>query len=522
MTSDNSPAPARRPTLSTESLLLSFALFKLLLHMVVNVFAAYGYFRDEFYYLACSEHLDWGYVDQPPLSIALLTVSRFLFGDSLLGLRFLPAVAGAATVYVTGLMARHLGGGRFAQALACVAVIASPIFLGMNSIYSMNSLDIFLWTLVAYLLIRLFKTDSSHLWIWIGVLLGLGLLNKISVLWLGLGIGVGLIATPHRRWLRTTWPWIGAGIAFLLFLPYVLWNVVHDYPHLEFIRNATQGKYSSLTRVAFVLDQFAIQNPASVFIWLAGLWFFFKSKGGSKFRALGYIYLTALIVLLINGASKAEYLSPAYGMLFAGGGVFVEQFLQNRSWNWAKPILIGLPVIVGIGLMPLVLTILPVETYIRYTEAIGVAPSTAENKRLEKLPQFYADMFGWGELTTSVLVVYESLPITDHGRCVIFAQNYGEAGAISFLGRKLGIPPVVSGHNNYYLWGPGQNLDSNTVFIIVGGSIENYQNTFEEVDLVGHSENKYSMPYENNLPIFVCRRLKKPMEEIWPLTKSYN
>ena len=522
MTTDSSLSSERRPTLSTESFLLCFALFKLLLHMAVNVFGAYGYFRDEFYYLACSEHLDWGYVDQPPLSIAVLAVSRFLLGDSLIGLRFLPAVAGAATVYVTGLMARQLGGGRFAQALACVAVIASPIFLGMNSIYSMNSFDILLWTLTAYLLIRLFKTESPRFWIWIGIVLGLGLLNKISVLWLGLGIAVGLVATPQRRWLRTKWPWMAIGMAIILFLPYVLWNSAHDFAHLEFIRNATQGKYSSLTRTAFVVDQIAIQNPASVFIWLAGLWFFFVSPSASKFRVLGYIYLTAMIVLLINGASKAEYLSPAYGMLFAAGSVFLEQFILNRSWKWAKPVLIGLPALIGIVLLPLSLNVLPVESHIRYTEALGVAPSTAENKQLDRLPQFYADMFGWEELTTSVLIVYESLPIADHGRCVIFTQNYGEAGALSFFGRQFGIPRVISGHNNYYLWGPGEDPDSSTVFIIVGGNIEDCRSSFEEVDHVAQSHSKYSMPYENNLPIFVCRRLKKPIGEIWPLTKNYN
>ena len=522
MTTNDSLPSAQRPTLSTESFLLSFALFKLLLHMAVNVFGAYGYFRDEFYYLACSEHLDWGYVDQPPLSIALLTVSRFIFGDSLVGLRFLPALAGAAMVYVTGLMTRELGGGRFAQALACVAAIASPIFLAMNSIYSMNSFDILLWTLTAYLLVRLFKTESPRLWIWIGVVLGLGLLNKISVLWLGLGIAVGLVATPQRQWLRTKWPWTAAGIAVLVFLPYVLWNAANDFAHLEFIRNATGEKYSSLTRAAFAVDQIAIQNPGSVYLWLAGLWYFFMFRPASKFRVLGYVYVTAFLVLLINGASKAEYLSPAYGMLFAGGGVFVEQFIQNRSWNWARPVLIGIPAVIGVVLMPLVLTVLPVDTYIRYTEALGVAPSTAENKQLNKLPQFYADMFGWEELTTAVLVAYESLPIEDHGRCVIYTQNYGEAGAISFLGQPFGVPPVVSGHNNYYLWGPGKHLDSTTVVIIVGGNVEDHRRGFEEVEYVAHSQSKYAMPYENNLPIFVCRRLKKPIEEVWPRTKNYS
>lgn len=521
MTNDSLARPSR-PTLSTESFLLMFALSKLLLHMLVNVFGAYGYFRDEFYYIACSQHLAWGYVDQPPLSIAILTISRFIFGDSLVGLRFLPAVAGAATVYITGVMARSLGGGRFAQALACVAAIVSPIFLGMNSIYSMNSFDILFWTVAAYLLIQLVKTESPRLWIWIGVVLGLGLLNKIGVLWLGLGIGVGLLATPERAWLRTKWPWMAAGIALLMFMPYVLWNMSHDFAHLEFIRNATQGKYSSLTRIAFATDQIALQNPASLFIWLAGLWYFFVYQPGGKYRLLGYVYVTAFVVLLVNGNSKAEYLAPAYGMLFAAGGVFIGEFLERRSWNWARPVLIGLPVLVGIGLMPLALNVLPVETYIRYTRAIGVAPSTAENKKLENLPQFYADMFGWQDLTTTVLIEYESLPIVDQEKCVIYAQNYGEAGAISFLGSQFGMPPVVSGHNNYYLWGPGEPMDSSTVVIVVGGDIENHQQVFDSVEFVAVSKSKYSIPYENNLPIFVCRGPKRSFEEIWPRTKHYN
>ncbi len=521
MVNDSAPLQSRTP-FSVDPFLFSFAFAKLVLHMVVNVFGAYGYFRDELYYIACSDHLAWGYVDQPPLSIALLAVSRFLFGDSLVALRLFPALAGSVTVYLSGLIAKQLGGGKFSQALACLAVIVSPIFLAMNSFYSMNSFDILFWTLTAFLLVRFLQTQSPRFWLWIGFVLGLGLMNKISVLWLGLGIFAGLLATSQRKWLRTIWPWAGAGIAILLFLPYMAWNASNDFPHLEFIRNATMGKYSTLTRTAFAIDQIALQNPASLYLWLAGLWYFFMYRPASSFRLLGIVYATAFLVLLINGNTKAEYLSPAYGMLFAGGGVMVEHAVTTMSWKPARAILAGLPVLAGLVLMPLVINVLPIGSYIRYSQAIGVAPTTAENKQLAQLPQFYADMFGWEELAAAVVVVYEDLPVAERERCVIYTQNYGEAGAISFFGRRFGIPPVISGHNNYFLWGPGEHIVMNTVVVIVGGEKEDHMPLFESVEEVARTFSTYSMPYENNLPIFVCRGMRQPVEEIWPRTKHYD
>lgn len=503
-----------------DRLLLAFALIKLLLHLLVNATTAYGYFRDELYYMACSEHLDMGYVDQPPFSIYVLAVSRMVFGDSLIGLRFLPALAGAVSVYMTGLLARELGGSRFAQALAAIAALCSPIFLGMNSIYSMNSFDILFWTLSAYLVVLLLKSESPRYWLLLGVVLGLGLLNKIGVLWLGFGITAGFLLTPNRWWFKTRWPWIAAAIAAVLFLPYLIWNLLNDMAHVEFIRNATGGKYSSLTPIRFLSEQFLINNPFAVPVWLTGLWFFFGAKSGKEFRVLGWIYVAASAVLVANVNSKAEYLSPAYTMLFAGGAVAVEQFAAARAWPWLRAVTIGLVSIGGAVLAPFVLTILPVETYARYAETLGMKPSTAENKRLERLPQFYADMFGWEDLAATVLSVYNSLPAEEQSKCLIYAQNYGEAGAISFFGRRYHLPRVTSGHNSYYLWGPGTVMPE--VVIIVGGDISDHLQGFESVERVAVHTCNDCMPYENNLPIFVARKLKRPLGEIWPLTKNYS
>lgn len=507
-------------SLSPESSLLLFLAFlKLTFHIGVNALSSYGYFRDEFYYLACSEHLAWGYVDQPPFSIAVLAFSRTILGDSLVALRLLPAVAGATTVYLGGLIARELGGRKFAQGLAAGAVFAAPILLAMNSVYSMNSFDFVVWTTVAYLLLRILKTGNPGLWIVLGIVSGLGLMNKISVAWLGLGIFAGFLFTPYRPLLKTRWPWFAGAVALTMFLPYVLWNIANDFAHLEFIRNATEEKYSSLTPVRFVVDQILLQNPVSLPIWLGGLWFFFFSTAGKQFRHLGIIYLTAFVVLVANQHSKAEYLAPAYPMIFAGGSVWIEQLVSSRSFAW-KTATVTLLATSGIILTPLASPVLPVESYVAYSDFLGMKPHTAENKQLAELPQFYADMFGWEELTATVLTVYKSLSHDEQRSCVIYTQNYGEAGSISFLGKSFGLPPVVSGHNNYYLWGPGR--DSVAVVIIIGGDIDDHRMGFAFVEEAARAYCRYCMPYENNLPIYVARGLKHSLEEVWAQTKHYD
>jgi 4-amino-4-deoxy-L-arabinose transferase-like glycosyltransferase len=237
----------------------------------------------------------------------------------------------------------------------------------------MNAFDLLFWAWSAYVLILLVKTGDKKYWMHLGLLLGLGLLNKISFLWLGFGIFVGVAATPERRWLKTEYPYITAVIAFAFFLPFIIWNATHDLAHLEFIRNASGEKYSSLTPKIFLIGQMMVQNPVTLPLWLSGLLWFLFSKDERRFRIVAYVYLAALAVLLFNGHSKPEYLSPAYSMLFAGGGVAVERWTASGIARWIRPVY-GAIVAAGILLAPLTIPIFPVETYIRYADALGVKP----------------------------------------------------------------------------------------------------------------------------------------------------
>jgi 4-amino-4-deoxy-L-arabinose transferase-like glycosyltransferase len=499
---------------------LLIAIVVLGIHLYTNAFAGYGYFRDELYYLACTEHLDIGYVDQPPLSIYVLAVSMWVFGDSLFALRLVPALTGALLVLLTGLMANQLGGGKTAAMLAAMGSAAAPIMLGMTGIYSMNSLDLLAWSLVAFATIRLLKTESPRCWLLLGVALGVGALNKIGILWLGAGIAVGMLFTPERRWYLTRWPYVAGGIAVLCFLPFVIWNISHNFAHLEFIRNATSDKYSGLTPLAFITGQMLLQNPLALPLWgagIAGLLFWTPLR---QYRTIGFAYLVAFAILVLNWHSKAEYLSAAYPMLFAAGGVALERFLSLPRRRWIAPAYAGLLAISGIAFAPFAIPILPVETYIAYAHSVGMAPSTSERQRLEQLPQFYADMFGWPEKAAAVAQAFYRLTPEEQARCAIFADNYGRCGALDFFGSHYGLPRSIGRHNSYWMWGPGEYTGD--LVLILGGNLRDKQEAFSRVDIVGTVQSKYCMPYENNLNIYLCRGLRVPLKKLWGSIKAFD
>jgi hypothetical protein len=496
------------------------ALLKLVIHLGTNAFASYGIFRDELYYIACSNRLALGYVDHPPLSIYLLSLSRLIFGESLFAIRLFPAFAAAFTVLLTGLLVRKLGGGKSAVILAALAVMLAPIQLGMNTVYSMNCFDILLWALLAYIVILIVKENKPKWWIVLGILMGLGLLNKIGMLWFGFGFFLALLLTKLRRYLLTKWPWIAGVLAFLIFSPFIIWNIMHDFAHLEFIRNARMLKYAGVSAKDFVLGQILLQNPVALPLWLAGLYFFFFHKDGKKFRILGIIYTVAFLILLISGHSKPEYLSPAYPMLFAGGAVLFERLFSRKYWRWLKLAAPAVIAISGILLAPLALPILPVEKFIKYSVFLGMGPSTYEEKELAQLPQYFADMFGWENMAATVARVYHSLPTEEKSKTIIFAQNYGEAGAIEYYSKKYDLPTVISSHNNYWLWGYGD--DAAEVYIFLGGESDDYLKHIFQVEQAATIRCEYCMPYENNLPVYVCRNKKIKISEIWEFMKHYE
>ncbi|MGE3841218.1 MAG: glycosyltransferase family 39 protein [Vicinamibacterales bacterium] len=497
--------------------LATIAIGKLLLH--VAAMREYGYFRDELYYLASTNHLDWGYVEHPPLSIAVLALVRAALGDSLPALRVVPALIGVATVCLAAVITRQLGGGRFAQALAAVSVAMSPVFLATAHYYSMNVFDQLFWSLAVLVLLRAMDEGRPFDWVVLGAVLGLGFLNKVSILWLGAGMFIGLVATPYRRVLHGRWPWMAAFIAVVLALPYLLWQVSNDWPTLEFIRNATTVKMVDVSPLRFLLDQILSMNPGAAPVWLAGITLGAFGAQRERGRVVVWIYLTVFAVLVLAGRSRSSYLAPAYPPLFALGAVVLERVSAPAAWRWLRPSLIVPIVVIGIIALPMALPVLPVDTFVRYQAALGLSPRSEERQRMGALPQQYADMFGWEDMTALVAEAYHRLTPEERQRCRVFGQNYGEAGAIDVLGRRFGLPRALSGHNSYWLWGP--DAGSWDVLIIVGGDSEDHARFFHEIEIVGQTRSQWSMPYERGLNVSIARHPKMDVRQLWPMLKQY-
>jgi 4-amino-4-deoxy-L-arabinose transferase-like glycosyltransferase len=511
-----SKSPGQR-LLSAPAIVIYLAIAKLLIHLTTAT--NYGLFVDELYFLACGQHLAWGYVDLPPLAAALAWLARALFGHSILGIHLIPALAGAGLVTLTGLLVHELGGRQFAQLLAGLAIVVASVYLTMHSYLSMNAVEPLIWTGCAYLLVRMIRTGNTRLWLAFGFLSGLGLLNKTTMAMFGLGLVFGLLLSPARKLMASRWFLLGGAIAALIFLPNLVWMIGHDFPMLELLANIRRsGRNVSLAPLQFLLEQVVLMHPLTLPLWLAGLGALLLGREGRAYRALGWAYLVVLGVLLAT-QGRTYYLAPAYPMLFAGGAVSIERWMSPIRWRWLRPAYAGALAIGGAILAPFFLPMLPPETYIRYADALHIQQLKIETFATGKLPQLFADRFGWPEMAETTAQVYRSLPPEEQAVAAILTGNYGQAGAIDFYGPQLGLPAAISGHQNYYYWGPRDYTGE--AVIALGMSPNVLRAYFADVRPAATVRHPYSMPYEN-LTIFVCHGPRQPLNEIWANLKNWS
>ena len=497
---------------------LSFVMFAA--HMLVS--GRYGYFVDELYYLACSHHLAWGYVDQPPLIAVITWLERVTLGDSLPALRFLPAVAAGLRVLLTGLIARELGARRFGMTLACVCVMVAPVYLGLDSLLTMNVFESLVWMSAALIALKVFHGASQKLWLLFGVVCGVGLLNKHSVLFFGFGLFVGLLLTKQRRQFLSPWIWVGGLIALLIFLPNLLWEIHRGFPTIELLRNVRQsGRNAESGPLIFLLLQVLILHPLAAPVWLVGLVALLRDREARGWRVLGVTWVM-IMVCMLTMHGRMYYPAPAYAMLFAAGGLVFERWFDAvRSGRWLRPAFIAVLVITGILNAPFAyFPLLTVDQYIAYSGLLHFGPPKIENHQMGPLPQIYADQFGWKEMAQVVADAYHKLPPEEQKSCAIFGQNYGQAGAIDFFGAMMGLPPAISGHQNYYYWGPRGY--SGECMIVMGDRQERLEELFESVEFAGHVEHPLSMPYQH-FDVYICRKPKfGTLEQVWPKIKHWG
>ena len=504
-------------TANIAALIGAFAAGAFFLHLLTA--NRYGYFRDELYYAACGQHLAWGYVDHAPLIAVICWFARRLMGDSLYALRLFPALSAAAKVLLTAWMVRELGGRRFAQFLAAVVIFFCPIYLTMDSFLSMNSFEPLFWMGCVAVAMRIVNGGSPRLWLLFGAIAGVGILNKHSTLFFGLAFFLGLLFTSGTRYLRNVWIWLGALIAFLIFLPNLLWEIAHQFPTIEVLQNAARFKNAPVSWYGFIAEQALLVHPLAFSVVLAGLWFFFKSNEGRSYRFLGWTYVLLLAEMLIL-KGRIYYVAPIYPMLFAAGAVWIERRIEQHDWNWARQAILIPLAVGGIVAAPLALPILPVDAAAAYSNFWDIHKVRVENYDSGRLPQFFADMFGWPNQVKVVASVYRGLSLEDRAHVAILAANYGEAGAIDYFGPSYGLPRAISPHNNYYLWGPGDS--SNNVIIAVGMDQHKLQLLFADVQKAARISDSYAIPEEDDLPVYICRTPRLPLSRVWHSLKFFG
>ena len=498
-----------------------FALIKLAIQVGATIYTThigYGYFRDEFYYIMCGRFLDWGYVDQSPMVALQARLATGLFGHSIVGLRFFSALAGAARVFLTGLVAWSLGGRRAAQFLAMLAVIIAPCYIGGDGYLSMNSFESIFWIGCILTVIWIVRGASPKWWLLVGALAGLGLENKPSMTFFLVALVLGLVVTPQRRLLWNRWFATAILVTILIALPNLLWQVHNHWPTWEFLHNGrVENKNVAVSPPAFILGQILTLNPLNVFVWGAGLIWLFVSPRAKGFRWIATTYVIFLAIMIALHA-KDYYVIPIYPALFAAGGLAREGgsiSSSARAWRIA-PIAVIL-LVTGALIFPMASPVLRPEPWIHYTQAMHLRSKQQENTANGPLPQFYADRFGWQELADSVTRIYNSLSPEDRAKAGILCSNYGEASAINFL--TTGLPFAISGHNNYYLWGP-RGYTGEVMIVINGASLEEMRKYYADVQIAGEMENTYSMPYEHR-HIYLARGRTGNLSSDWPDFKHY-
>jgi hypothetical protein len=505
-----------RPILSTGAIIAILAFAKFDIQFATA--GQYGVFRDELYYIACARHLAWGYVDQPPLIACVTWFALHAFGPSLQGLRFLPAVAGGMLVWLAAEIAREMGGGRFARCFAAFAVIPVPVYLMVNHWLTMNAFEPLLWTGLFWLALRMTIRAEPRYWLAIGVVAGIGLENKYSMVFAIAGLIFGLLLTPERRFLRSWYCAAGAAIAFALFLPNLLWLIHHDFPFLAFQRlQRMSGDRILLPPLAFIADQMLIMNPLLAPLWGGGLIWLLARPPGRRYRFLGWAFLGVFLPLLALKA-KNYYVAPAYPVLFAAGAVAFER-VTATTLKWSRAAYVASVLAAGLFLAPFVLPVLPLDDFIAYQRAFGgFTPIRFEKTRPSLLPQQFADELGWEEMARKTALVFNSLPEADRKDAAIFGNNYGESAAIDFFGPKYQLPSAIGKDVTYWLWGPRDY--TGRVVIVLGSDGTDDRDHFRTVEAAGRLDDPRARA-EERFDIYLCRDLTVDLGALWPKLKRW-
>ncbi len=482
----------------------------------------YGYFIDEFYYIACAAHPAFGYVDHPPLAPLMLTVFRFVFGDSIASIRFLPALSFSVSVFLTGIVARLMGGGKIAQVIAACSMATAPMVVAFGGFYSMNAFEPVLALTLLFFTMRMVKENNVRLWIPIGITMGLGMMNKHTFGLFIICLILALLLTGKWSMVFNRWFLVGGVCGFAIFLPNIIWQIANGFPSLEFYRNISSGKNVYTRPVDFLLGQVMGMSPINVPIWLGGMVLLLASKKTREFRFLAFLFLGLFLALMMSGTSRSDRLIFAYPPVLAGGGLWLEMMFDRIRARWLAGVVVT---ILAAGLMlelPLILPYFSYETVRAHVERLHYN-TELERGNKPPIPQLLADRIGWKEKYDIVLRCYRSLSEQDRKEAIIAAGNYGQAGALELFGRNDSLCPVVCTHNTYYLW--SRDRLKNAGIVLRLSRAQEYDGLKQRFGSVEPCEGDFVNPYvtahENNLKVFICKDPRIPLREMLDRGRTY-
>jgi 4-amino-4-deoxy-L-arabinose transferase-like glycosyltransferase len=521
-----SVSPGPTESVRSHGLLLTLlSALPLLLYVASTFQSSYGYFIDEFYYIACANRLAFGYVDHPPLAPLILAGTLPILGDSLMGIRLPAFLSASATVWVTGLIVWQLGGRRFATTLACLSVGFAPVALAMSGFFSMNAFEPLLVSLIIWTLIWIVKTGDARLWLLVGLLVGLAFENKHTVVMYVAALGAGVLLTPARRMLADRWLWMGAAVAMLVAAPNIAWQMVNGWPSLEFYNNAQVLKNVPSPPLQSLVMQVIVMNPLALPVWLTGLGYLLVARDARPLRFLGVMFVALLVMHVLSQTSRPDRTASAYPMLLAAGAVVIERWLSGLErrarvlTRTARIAIPGLILMTSLALAPVGLPLLAPPALARFVAALGFDVA-AERGKTSSIPQLLADRTGWESFVDEVDRVYQSLPAEDRANALVYGPSYGHAGSLELFGPSRGLPAVISAHNTYWHWSVGRT-DSD-VLIAVDVDPDTLRTLFVDVWEAGRVRCDYCMSWRSNMTIFVARGQKVPLSAVWDRYRHYE
>jgi hypothetical protein len=484
-------------------LLIALALCGTLLHILLN--GQYGFHRDELDFIMSARRLDWGYVSYPPMTPFFARIGLELFGESLRGLRVLPAVAQGVAMILAGLMARDMGGKRGAQILAAFAVFIAPVSLMGGTVIMYFAFDYLWWVLVAFFTVRLLATDDRRYWLGIGAGIGLGMMTKYTMAFWVVGLVVAVLITSARKYLFSKWLYLGAGLALLIFLPNLIWQIQHDLIALDYlsfihVRDVRWGRADD-----FLVNQLIeTTNPFSLPLWAAGLGLCLFGASMKRFRPLAWMFLVTFSLFFVS-KGRSYYTAPAYVMLLAAGAVGFESWLGRRARGTRR---LGFGLLRGLQVLGSVIAIILIKPIAPINSPLWQITSSVNEDVTE--------MVGWQDLTAQVAEIYQSLPESEKARTAILAGNYGEAGALDLYGDAYGLPRVITGTNS--MWYRGYGEPEPETVIVVGFELSYAGMFFKSCKQSGTVTNRYQVKNEestHHTSLFVCREPHRPWSEMW-------